>query len=278
MPSQLLFTILIPCDNFDIGWFWSRKQGNCGQYQYGGELYLAPHRWGKTKPNYAQLETLYKQVLIFENNSCLQVCLFLVQANCNCQQRQTKSSSSKYGGEAGKLAILAFPCNQFGAQEPGTCEIISLETLWAHHHRNHRRCQHHHHHHYRQHHHRHHHHRNHHHHHQSTCHHHINWKWNPLCLQAAPLRSKRLQRLKEPPLTCLQRCRLCLAWTICVNFARKSAPPYPRGKVNCLIAFRICHTFSWIEIITWQFEHFHFLQLFPFELYTVQRRFSQFKV
>ena len=25
----------------------------------------------------------------------------------------------QYGGEAGKLAILAFPCNQFGAQEPG---------------------------------------------------------------------------------------------------------------------------------------------------------------
>ena len=42
---------------------------------------------------------------------------------------RNKSSSSKYGGEAGKLAILAFPCNQFGAQEPGTCEIIFLETL-----------------------------------------------------------------------------------------------------------------------------------------------------
>ena len=27
---------------------------------------------------------------------------------------------SQYGGEAGKLAILAFPCNQFGAQEPGS--------------------------------------------------------------------------------------------------------------------------------------------------------------
>ena len=44
MPSQLLFTILIPCDNFDIGWSWSRKQGNCGKYGDDGELYLASHR------------------------------------------------------------------------------------------------------------------------------------------------------------------------------------------------------------------------------------------
>ena len=42
---------------------------------------------------------------------------------------RNKSSSSKYGGEAGKLAILAFPCNQFGAQEPGTCEIIFLKLF-----------------------------------------------------------------------------------------------------------------------------------------------------
>lgn len=43
-------------------------------------------KWGKTKVNYSQLETLYQ----------------------------------KYGGEAGKLAVLAFPCNQFGNQEPGS--------------------------------------------------------------------------------------------------------------------------------------------------------------
>lgn len=43
-------------------------------------------KWGKTKVNYSQLETLYQQ----------------------------------YGAEAGKLAVLAFPCNQFGNQEPGS--------------------------------------------------------------------------------------------------------------------------------------------------------------
>lgn len=30
----------------------------------------------------------------------------------------------KYASEAGGLAILAFPCNQFGGQEPGTNEEI----------------------------------------------------------------------------------------------------------------------------------------------------------
>ena len=35
-------------------------------------------------------------------------------------------STPQYGGEAGKLAILAFPCNQFGAQEPGSQIIIML--------------------------------------------------------------------------------------------------------------------------------------------------------
>jgi len=43
-------------------------------------------RWGKTKANYSQLVQLY----------------------------------NKYNKTENKLAILAFPCNQFGAQEPGT--------------------------------------------------------------------------------------------------------------------------------------------------------------
>jgi len=43
-------------------------------------------RWGKTKANYSQLVKLYEQYNKTEN----------------------------------RLAILAFPCNQFGAQEPGT--------------------------------------------------------------------------------------------------------------------------------------------------------------
>jgi len=57
--------------------------------QYKGKVCVVVNvasKWGKTKANYTQLETLYK----------------------------------KYGGETGKLAILAFPCNQFGSQEPGT--------------------------------------------------------------------------------------------------------------------------------------------------------------
>ena len=37
--------------------------------------------------------------------------------------------SSQYGGEAGKLAILAFPCNQFGAQEPGSKILNQFEHL-----------------------------------------------------------------------------------------------------------------------------------------------------
>jgi len=45
-------------------------------------------KWGKTKVNYSQLEQLY----------------------------------IKYG--AAKLAVLAFPCNQFGGQEPGSNQEI----------------------------------------------------------------------------------------------------------------------------------------------------------
>lgn len=41
----------------------------------------------------------------------------------------------QYGGEAGKLAILAFPCNQFGAQEPGKSkseiEMKYLDKGWV---------------------------------------------------------------------------------------------------------------------------------------------------
>ena len=32
----------------------------------------------------------------------------------------------QYGGEAGKLAILAFPCNQFGNQEPGVVNMLVM--------------------------------------------------------------------------------------------------------------------------------------------------------
>ena len=44
---------------------------------------------------------------------------------CKCKAKSanlvlTRWFSAQYGGEAGKLAILAFPCNQFGAQEPGS--------------------------------------------------------------------------------------------------------------------------------------------------------------
>jgi len=47
-------------------------------------------KWGKTKVNYTQLVELY----------------------------------DKYSSEDGGLAVLAFPCNQFGGQEPGTNEEI----------------------------------------------------------------------------------------------------------------------------------------------------------
>jgi len=61
--------------------------------EYRGKVCIVVNvasRWGKTKVNYTQLVSLH----------------------------------SKYGGEAGKLAILAFPCNQFGAQEPGSNQEI----------------------------------------------------------------------------------------------------------------------------------------------------------
>lgn len=47
-------------------------------------------KWGKTKVNYTQLVEMYE----------------------------------KYASEDGGLAILGFPCNQFGGQEPGTNDEI----------------------------------------------------------------------------------------------------------------------------------------------------------
>jgi len=47
-------------------------------------------KWGKTKVNYNQLVSLHE----------------------------------KYGAEAGGFTVLAFPCNQFGSQEPGSAAEI----------------------------------------------------------------------------------------------------------------------------------------------------------
>jgi len=38
--------------------------------------------------------------------------------------QQLVSLHEKYGAEAGGFAVLAFPCNQFGAQEPGSAAEI----------------------------------------------------------------------------------------------------------------------------------------------------------
>jgi len=57
--------------------------------KYAGKVCVVVNvasKWGKTKANYSQLVELY----------------------------------NKYNKTENKLAILAFPCNQFGAQEPGT--------------------------------------------------------------------------------------------------------------------------------------------------------------
>jgi len=37
---------------------------------------------------------------------------------------QLVSLHEKYGAEAGGFTVLAFPCNQFGSQEPGSAEEI----------------------------------------------------------------------------------------------------------------------------------------------------------